>query len=196
MAIAIVAYTRLKKISTSALGTALSAPFFLAVAVGRLGCFANGCCFGLPTSSFLGVHFPPWSQASRVGRRLLEDSAIVSFPGNAGADVFVPAVHPTQLYSAGGAVLCMGIVLWLRRRAVEDGVIASVSIGLLGLLRLVVDHFRYFEPSTVHAGLPTNSWIGIVFVAVSVLLTAKTLRYGRGRYRDSTDRLPKRPDTG
>lgn len=30
----------------------------LAHAFGRIGCFFAGCCYGIPTDSFLGVHFP------------------------------------------------------------------------------------------------------------------------------------------
>ena len=173
LVVALAAYARLKRLSIASLGSTLSAPFFLGVAFGRLGCFANGCCFGLPTSSFLGVHFPPWSQASRVGRMLLENSADVAFPGNAGADVLVPALHPAQLYSAAGALLCMGFVLWLQRRTINPVALSAVPIGLLGLLRLVVDQFRYYEPSMMYAGLPTNSWISLVLIGSSVALVVR-----------------------
>ncbi len=44
----------------------------IAHAFGRVGCFFAGCCYGKPTDSFLGVHFP-------------------GVPGK---------VHPTQLYEA------------------------------------------------------------------------------------------------
>lgn len=44
----------------------------IAHAFGRLGCFFAGCCYGKPTDSFLGVHFP-------------------NVPGK---------VHPTQLYES------------------------------------------------------------------------------------------------
>lgn len=44
----------------------------IAHAFGRLGCFFAGCCYGKPTDSFLGVHFP-------------------HVPGK---------VHPTQLYES------------------------------------------------------------------------------------------------
>ena len=168
--VALTAYARLKKLSIASLGSALSAPFFLGVAVGRLGCFANGCCFGLPTSSFLGVHFPPWAQASRAGRRLLETAEDVHLPGNNGADVFVPAVHPAQLYSAAGALICMGIILWVQRRTTCTVLVISVSIGLLGLLRLVVDQFRYYDTSAFFLGLPINSWISIVLLCASLTL--------------------------
>ena len=33
---------------------------------GRIGCFLGGCCFGKPTNSILGVHFPDGSFASQL----------------------------------------------------------------------------------------------------------------------------------
>ncbi|AIO19483.1 Prolipoprotein diacylglyceryl transferase [Candidatus Izimaplasma bacterium HR1] len=51
----------------------------LAHAFGRIGCFLAGCCFGIPTDSFLGVIFPH-GHASQV------------FPGE--------TVYPTQLFEA------------------------------------------------------------------------------------------------
>ena len=50
----------------------------LGIAVGRLGCFFNGCCFGMPAHEPWCVVFPPDSLAGEV------------FPGT--------CVHPTQLY--------------------------------------------------------------------------------------------------
>lgn len=168
MVLALVLYSRLRGYSAASLAATISAPFFLAVAIGRLGCFTNGCCFGLPTTSPIGVQFPPWSSASRVGRRLLEDASEVSYPGNDGIDVFVPAVHPTQLYSAFGALICVGLLLWLQRRF-SAAIVSGVSIGLIGVLRLAVDHFRYYEQYKVFSGLPTNSWISLALICASII---------------------------
>lgn len=38
----------------------------LAHAWGRIGCFLGGCCYGAPTDSWLGVIFPPGSDAAQV----------------------------------------------------------------------------------------------------------------------------------
>ena len=168
--IALVVYSRLKKISITDLAVTITPPYFLGMAIGRLGCFANGCCFGLPTSSFIGVHYPAWCQASRVARRVLESSANGFLLGDAGNDVFVPAIHPTQLYSAAGALICLGIVLWLERKTADPFIVAVASVGLLGLLRLVVDHFRYYESSALCAGLPINSWISLALLSSALVI--------------------------
>ena len=52
----------------------------LAHAFGRVGCFFAGCCFGIPTDSFIGVEFP-------------HGHAHTLYPGE--------SVFPTQLFEAG-----------------------------------------------------------------------------------------------
>lgn len=52
----------------------------LAHAIGRIGCFCAGCCFGIPTESYLGVLFP-YGHAHDL------------YPGE--------HVYPTQLFEAG-----------------------------------------------------------------------------------------------
>jgi len=60
----------------------------LAQGIGRLGCFFNGCCYGVPTTR-------PWG---------------VRFPGE------VVARHPTQLYESAALLLLTGALLWRARR--------------------------------------------------------------------------------
>jgi len=44
----------------------------LAHVFGRIGCFFAGCCFGIPTDSFLGVYFP----SNHVSHTLFGDTSI------------------------------------------------------------------------------------------------------------------------
>lgn len=51
-------------------------PFMaLGHAVGRIGCFANGCCYGIPTSAWFGVQFPGLAQPV-IPTQLLESAAL------------------------------------------------------------------------------------------------------------------------
>lgn len=52
----------------------------LAHAIGRIGCFFAGCCYGIPTESYLGVIFP-------------HGHAHEAFPDQ--------SIYPTQLFEAG-----------------------------------------------------------------------------------------------
>ncbi len=51
-------YLRVKKLPVRHYLDILAIGLMFALAFGRIGCFMNGCCFGKPTDSFLGVRFP------------------------------------------------------------------------------------------------------------------------------------------
>ena len=71
----------------------------IGAAVGRLGCFLNGCCDGVACSLPWGVRFPAgshaWTRQANAG--LIAPDAPFSLP-----------VHPTQLYAALAGLF----VLW------------------------------------------------------------------------------------
>ncbi len=106
---------------------ALAPSVALGIAIGRVGCFLNGCCYGAPCPlPWLGVQFPknspPWLAEHAQG--LISPDAVWSLP-----------LHPTQLYSA-----IDGLILWallsafypLRRR---DGAVMGLLMIAYPLLR-------------------------------------------------------------
>ncbi len=65
-------------------GDSFVVPVAVGIAVGRLGCFFGGCCFGTPTELPWGVVFPAMDQATRHPTQLYESlfhllAAIVIF---------------------------------------------------------------------------------------------------------------------
>ncbi len=93
----------------------------------RIGCFFNGCCHGVVCDLPWAVHFPEGS-----------------IPHGVLGDVLL---HPTQLYASLGGFALFGLLsVWLARAPVPGAVMAGWLFGT-GLLRLVVDAFRYYEPS-------------------------------------------------
>ena len=64
--IMIVLYGAAAKIPVGYLLNLLLPPIALGHAFGRIGCFCGGCCFGRPTSSCLGVRYPPGSIPYKV----------------------------------------------------------------------------------------------------------------------------------
>ena len=105
---------------------AAAPPLALGTALGRMGCFLNGCCFGKPTDSPLGVVFPDGCLAGSA------------FPG-------IP-IHPTQIYIAIDSLAIMVVLLLLERnRRMFDGAVIGTYLIMIGLLRSVEDLFRYYE---------------------------------------------------
>jgi len=122
---------------------------FLAMAVGRVGCFFAGCCVGRPTASRWGL----WSSDQRVGvRRIptqLLESALTLAIGVALLIVVLthhPAI-PGALLATGLAAYTLGrqglLLLRVERRrsAFRSSVVAVVAAVVLvtGVLALTVD---------------------------------------------------------
>jgi phosphatidylglycerol:prolipoprotein diacylglycerol transferase len=109
-------------------------------ALGRLGCYFAGCCFGAACHAPWGVSFPRGSVAFD---ELQAAGAVL--PGRA----FTVALHPTQLYEAIGEFAIFGGLLWLERRRHRQRVSQAapggsllVYLGAYAALRFVVEVFR------------------------------------------------------
>jgi len=121
-------------------------------AIGRLGCFAAGCCFGSPSTL-------PW--------------AVVFHNEDAHALVGVPLgipIHPSQIYESLGSFLLLALLLGMLKRKKFDGqVFAAYLIGY-GIMRFVLEFFRGdVARGTVFGGsLSTSQFIAIVVVFLTL----------------------------
>lgn len=137
------------------------------VAIMRLGCFANGCCFGVPTDGPLGVTFPAGSYAH------LWEMA------HGYVDLFAAPlpVHPTQLYEGAGALACATIAGVLIARRAPAGAAFLAFVGLFALVRWGNWTLRAHPDTLADPGV--YWWLyPAVAIACAVLLW---LRVGRAR---------------
>lgn len=103
-------------------------------AVGRLGCFAAGCCWGRETDA-------PWAV-------VFSDPAARAFTG-VPLDVHL---HPTQLYEALGAALIGIYLLYAWGRPHGPGSILGRYLLLYSAFRFGVEFFRAEGARTLVAG--------------------------------------------
>ncbi len=82
--------------------------------IGRIGCFFNGCCYGIPTASFWGMKFPHLSSK----------------------------VYPTQLFSSIALVFIFIILRLLKSKKVFKGEILLFYILLYSSFRFLLDYIR------------------------------------------------------
>ena len=122
------AYLYFKKLEIWRIADIVSPSFILGLGIARIGCFLNGCCFGKPTNSFLGVVFPLDSPAGWV------------FP-------YTP-IYPIQLFSSVGAIIVLVILLYLERYKSFQGFVFWLVLLLYSIDRFIIDFFRYYEPGT------------------------------------------------
>jgi phosphatidylglycerol:prolipoprotein diacylglycerol transferase len=118
-------------------------------AIGRLGCFSAGCCWGVRCDRAWAVTF--------------RDPAANDITG---VPLNVP-LHPTQLYEALAEFLIFGILYWRIRKAHGKGAIIGLYLVLYGAARFVVEFFRYHEHGNLWgSGLDTSQAISLALVAL------------------------------
>jgi phosphatidylglycerol:prolipoprotein diacylglycerol transferase len=140
-------------------------------ALGRLGCFSAGCCWGSATAKGfkLAVHFPGPSEAKGLFGQLSGSSAIAyqsqaddkrwivestgqiyhqAVPGAVRIADWVVRhghtlpIHPTQLYESVGAFAVFLFLLVMRRYRRFHGQILGMWLMLYAVLRTTVELFR------------------------------------------------------
>jgi phosphatidylglycerol:prolipoprotein diacylglycerol transferase len=143
--------------------------------MGRLGCFAAGCCWGGPAHGDLpwGVRFPPGSTAYQsLVQRGLAGQALLA----AGDATTVP-LHPVQLYEAFGELaLFLVLVMWVRPRKRFHGQVLATWLLGYAVLRGVVELFRGDVERGVWAGLGAGQWTSLVVFAAGALVWARAPR--------------------
>ncbi len=106
---------------------ALTPSLALGTAIGRVGCFLNGCCYGRPTHLPWGVVYPP-----------------DTFPS---LEFGTQPLHPAQLYFAAFGVGLFAIFWAVRKRPDPPGVHFWLFVAVYGLGRVLLDLTRAYEPS-------------------------------------------------
>jgi phosphatidylglycerol:prolipoprotein diacylglycerol transferase len=115
--------------------------------IGRLGCFAQGCCHGGPCE--WGVTFPPDSPAS------------IAFGG-------IP-VHPTQIYESLVLLLLFGSLLKFRGSKPFAGAVFLVYLASYAVIRFGIELLRADDRGFYAVGLSVSQWISIaVFLATLI----------------------------
>jgi phosphatidylglycerol:prolipoprotein diacylglycerol transferase len=102
------------------------------LAVTRVGCFLNGCCFGGPTDMPWGVTFPQGSHVYAIHDRA---GKLLGF-----RDPF--PVHPAQLYETLAALGMFALLWWLYPRRRFAGQISCIFGGLYTVWRFINEFFR------------------------------------------------------
>lgn len=141
--LAVVGAGRLHKIKAAQY--AASAIFLIPMihSFGRVGCFLAGCCYGIPYDGPGAVVFP-------------ENSFALS-----GVSLF-----PVQLVEA---VCLLGIALWLFVLQWGADCRYTVELYLItyGIVRFILEYFRYDEIRGRYAGISTSQWISLALIAAA-----------------------------
>lgn len=138
----------------------------LAQAFGRVGCFFNGCCYGIRADELpWGLQFPPSSPPAHSHQILY---------GNLPEGWSFP-IHPTQLYAVVLLSLICG-TLWLMRERWRPftGFTFPLYFVFTGIYRFIVEMYRGDgNPTELGLGLISNQQVfSLLSVALGVALFA------------------------
>jgi phosphatidylglycerol:prolipoprotein diacylglycerol transferase len=114
-------------------------------AITRIGCFLNGCCFGVACPNFLGVRFAPGSEAAAWALHL---------PPGQVATTSGPPLYPTQLFSSFLGFVIFFLLVWFGPRFRKPGHVFVFFLVLSGVERFVVEFWRYGASGKPFAPLP------------------------------------------
>ena len=146
----IIAYCRIKKLSTMDYLDLMVMAASLNQAFGRVGCFLAGCCYGRRTDSAIGVIFPEGCIAP-AGVKL----------------------HPTQLYMAAGDLLIFLILFYISqsKKSFPKGFLCGAYLMLYSIGRFLIEFVRDDAERGYVGVLSTSQFIAIwIAIAAAVFM--------------------------
>jgi len=134
------------------LADAFAPGVLLGVALGRIGCFLAGCCYGTPCPvDALAVHYPSHHATFGMG------------------------VHAVQLYEAIGLLAFVAWMLPFSQKRVWKGFNISLFFFGYGLLRFFMEALRG-DKLLIDGQLSVSQWFSLLALAIGLVLWMRSHR--------------------
>jgi phosphatidylglycerol---prolipoprotein diacylglyceryl transferase len=118
----------------------------LGIALGRLGCFLNGCCYGAPTSL-------PWA---------------CQFHDPPVTGPLTPPSHPTQIDASLASLVIFGLLMGVFRRQRVTGQVLWSYLLLYAVYRFAIEFLRKGATAEVMGALLTGAqWASVTTALVA-----------------------------
>lgn len=151
--IGVATYIRYRKIPLLAFADAGLPALIAGLAVGRIGCLLNGCCYGAPTSL-------PWG------------ISCAHYPGQ--------LVHPTQLYETVACAILATLLMWFWTRRRRDGQVAFFAVVGYALWRFCNEGLRGDHDAFAYGGtLLTTSQATSIHLVLAAVVVAVAIGWYR-----------------
>ena len=143
----------------------------LGLAIGRVGCFLNGCCFGGPCELPWAVRFPEGTAPA------------AAYPAAAGGSL---PLHPAQLYAALDAAILAAVAVAYTPLTRRDGEVFALVLTLHPISRILLEIVRVDESPALGTPLSISQLVSLVLLALAAALW---WWIGRQPLRPATDSL-------
>jgi phosphatidylglycerol:prolipoprotein diacylglycerol transferase len=142
-------YAKKKKVNFFALLDTISPAVMIGYAIGRIGCFLNGCCFGLPTDSWVGFRFVTVDPYPR---------------------------YPTQLFISVGALIAFFILKWIYKNKKSHGKVFGWFLILYSIITFIVGFYRDM-PRYYGLQLTLNQYSTFIIVPIAICILIFTSKH-------------------
>jgi phosphatidylglycerol:prolipoprotein diacylglycerol transferase len=116
-------------------------------AIGRLGCYFAGCCYGIPYDGpgHVTFHISP------------------SAPNEI-------ALFPTQLLESGLNIFACLLLLLYAKPEQKPGKVLGIYITYYAILRFLIEFFRGDGARGILIGISTSQWISLALIPIGLWL--------------------------
>lgn len=150
-------YTKIYKLKFFEFADVYSCVLPLGHAIGRIGCFVSGCCYGMPYNGALGVVYTETLGSTPLGVTLF----------------------PIQLLEASLLTVLFAVLMILFFRTKKKGMVTSVYLYSYSIMRFVLEFFRGDAERGKIMSLSTSQIISIailLILSILILLHRKYLK--------------------
>ena len=144
-----IGFAKIKKLSFWKIADSIGFSMGPAIAISRIGCFLNGCCYGTSCSPSIGFKF--------------------RFAGEG-------YYHATQLYESLYSLLGFFFICYLfKKRQTFDGQLFLSFISFYAFFRFFIEFIRVENP-IFFLGMTLSQVISIIFIFISVIIWKSKVR--------------------
>ncbi len=149
-------------LSLPRLADCIAPGLLLGLAIGRIGCFLNGCCYGGPCDLPWAVRFPPDSPPwlDQAARGLIP-------PTPAGARAWSLPIHPAQLYATIDAAILSWLAVAVTPLAKRDGAVFALVLTLHPISRFLLEMIRIDEAPALGTPFSISQVVSLVLLALA-----------------------------
>ena len=149
-------YNRMRGQPFGRLADAAAPGIMLGLAVGRVGCTINGCCYGTKTTLPWGIIYTQKDSYAPTG----------------------VAVHPTQVYEMLFVLAIFGVLLLLRRKLKAEGSLILLCLVIYSAGRFLLSFLR---ENATYGGLREAQIISLLVLLITIPLFIYRMRGGKGQ---------------
>jgi phosphatidylglycerol---prolipoprotein diacylglyceryl transferase len=155
--LAFVVYSLVKKLSIWKVADAIAPGALVGMAIGRVGCLLNGCCYGLDSDAFCSITYTNSFSYGPVGTSVL----------------------PTQLFHIIWNMVAFGFIWAFRKKFKPAGTTFLLYLAIYAAGDLTIRFFREGTPFLF--GMQEAQVIGILILVITIPLMLYRIFKARGK---------------